>query len=60
MLTDVQLIDLAEKMHIPLESVSFKDELPKLKYNMSHIINLEDELDNEGLPNNGSHWLDML
>jgi len=56
MLTDVQLIDLAQKMSIPLESVSFKDELPKLKYNRSYIINLEDELDNEGLPNQGSHW----
>ena len=57
MLTDVQIQELAVKMHIPLECVSFKDELPsKLKYNRGYIINMEDQLDAEGLPNDGSHW----
>ena len=52
MLTDSQILDLAQKMDIPLESVSFKDELPaKLKFNRAYIINLENEFDAEGLPN---------
>ena len=57
MLTDVQLKELAVKMQFPLESVTFKDELPsKLKYNVGYIINLENELDDKGEPNSGSHW----
>ena len=57
MLTDFQIQDLAQKMDIPLESVSFKDELPgKLKFNRAYIINLENEFDAEGRPNEGSHW----
>jgi len=59
MLSDVQLKDLAERMDIPLEAVVFKDELynlGKLKYNRSYIINLENEFDENGEPNDGSHW----
>ena len=57
MLTDFQIQDLAQKMDIPLESVSFKDELPgKLKFNRAYVINLENQFDAEGLPNEGSHW----
>ena len=57
MLTDAQIVELAGKMGIPLESVSFKDELPgKLKFNRAYVVNLENEYDAEGLPNQGSHW----
>jgi hypothetical protein len=59
MLTDIDLKDLAQKMDIPLEAVVFKDELlkmPNLKYNTSYIINMENEFDEEGNPNSGSHW----
>ena len=57
MLSDHQLYDLAKRMGVPLESVSFKDELPKkLKYNVGYIINMENELDEKGQPNDGSHW----
>jgi hypothetical protein len=57
MLSDVQLKELSVKMNYPLEAVCFKDELPsKLKYNVGYIINMESELDNEGKPNDGSHW----
>ncbi len=56
MLTDGQLESMAERMRIPLESVTFKDDLPKLKFNRSYIINMQDELDDKGRPNSGSHW----
>ena len=59
MLTDCQIKDLAKKMNIPLERVCFKDQLPQkpLKYICSYIINMDNELDEEGKPNEGSHWV---
>ncbi len=56
MLSAEQLFDLAGRMDIPLEGVAFKDELPPLKFNKVYIVNLEDELDEYGKPNTGSHW----
>jgi hypothetical protein len=56
-LTDTQLKYLAGKMGFSLEDVCFKDELPtKLKSNTSYIINLENEFDEDGEPNSGTHW----
>jgi len=56
-LTDTQLKELAKKMGFNLESVCFKDELPyKVKSNTSYIINLENEFDEDGEPNSGTHW----
>ena len=59
MLTNIQVIDLAERMNIPLEDVVFKSELANmtLRYNKSYIINLEDEFDEEGRKNQGSHYV---
>ena len=59
MLTNIQVIDLAERMNIPLEEVVFKSELTNmtLRYNRSYIINLEDEFDEEGRKNQGSHYV---
>lgn len=59
MLTNVQVESLAERMHIPLEPVVFKSELKDmvLKYNKSYIINLEDEFDEDGQKNSGSHYV---
>ena len=58
MLNDSQIEELAGKMNIPLEGVYFKDALPsKLKYNRAYVLNMEDELDHEGKPNDGSHWV---
>jgi hypothetical protein len=59
MLTNFQLEDLAKRMNFPLEAVCFKDEIPKLKFNKSYIINLENAEDEEGNPNQGSHWVCM-
>ena len=56
-LTNFQLEELAEKMNFPLEGCYFKDEVPdKLEYNKCYIVNLENELDENGEPNSGSHW----
>ena len=58
MLSDVQLQENAVKMHVPLEGIHFKNCMPqKLKYNVSYILNMEDELTEEGKPNDGSHWV---
>jgi len=58
MLSNVQVKDLAKKMGIHLDGVYFKSELKdmKLKYNVAYIINLEDEFDENGEPNDGSHY----
>jgi hypothetical protein len=59
MLTNLQVEDLAERMNIRLEPVVFKSELANmtLKYNRSYIINLEDEFDETGQKNSGSHYV---
>lgn len=57
MLTDNQLKELSVKMNIPLEDIIFKDQSPnKFKFNKSYIINLEDEYDEGGNLQSGSHW----
>ena len=59
MLNNFQIIELAEKMNIPLEGVYFKDEIDMgdLKVGKSYVINLENEFDDDdGTRNGGSHW----
>ena len=58
-LTDIQLKEMAKKMHYPLEAVLYKSQLKDhtLKYNVGWIVNLEDEYDDEGRPNDGSHYV---
>jgi hypothetical protein len=58
MLNNVQVKDLASRMGLKLEGVYFKSELKdmKMKPNMCYIINLEDEYDEDGEPNEGSHY----
>jgi hypothetical protein len=57
-LTDTQIWDLAKRMDVPLVFCGFKTELEKekLKYNKSYIINMEDEFDEDGQRNQGSHY----
>jgi len=57
-LTDTQIWDLAKRMEVPLVFCGFKTELEteKLQYNKSYIINMEDEFDEDGERNNGSHY----
>ena len=58
-LTDTQIWDLAKRMNIPLVFCDFKDNLPltgDLKYNKAYIINMENEYDQNGEPNEGSHY----
>lgn len=59
MLTDYQIKSMAKKMGIPLGGVVFKTELPKMKleYNKTYIINLEDETDEDGNANEGTHYV---
>jgi hypothetical protein len=58
MLTDTQIWDLADRMAIPLVFCDFKDKLSKerLQYGKSYIINMENEFDEDGTPNKGSHY----
>jgi len=57
-LSDTEIFDLAKRMEIPLVFCGFKDELleHKLKYNCGYIINMEDEFDEDGERNSGSHY----
>ena len=56
-LTDTQIEKLCKRMNIPLAGIFFKDELVSpLEYNKAYFVNLEDSEDEEGRPNDGSHW----
>jgi hypothetical protein len=57
-LTDTQIWELAKKMKTPLVFCDFKDQLEgkKLQYNKFYIINMENEFDEEGRRNEGSHY----
>ena len=59
MLNNFQIIKLCGKMKIPLEGVYYKDEidLSDLKIGRSYVINLENEYDDDGSRNGGSHWV---
>jgi hypothetical protein len=59
MLSNFELMNLAQKMNMPLERICFKNELKdeKLKYNVGYIINSQDDVDEEtGEDNQGMHW----
>lgn len=58
-LTNFQIEELSKRMGIPLVFCGFKSDLkeqPKLQLNKAYIVNLEDEFDEQGQPNDGSHW----
>jgi len=57
-LSDTEIWTLAEKMDVPLVFAGFKDQLKrkKLQYNKSYIINMENEFDEDGFKNTGSHY----
>jgi hypothetical protein len=56
-LTDKQIKNLAKKMSIPMGGVCFKNELPKIEFNKSYFINMEDSVDETGQLNPGTHWV---
>lgn len=56
-LTDSQIFDLAKRMQIPMADVCFKDELEApLQVNKFYVINIEDSIDKDGNPSDGTHW----
>ncbi len=56
-LTDTQIKELCKKMNIPLAGVFFKNEIPNaLEKNKVYFINLDDDFDESGSLNSGSHW----
>jgi hypothetical protein len=58
-LTNTQVWELAEKMRVPLVFCDFKSKLKnkKLQYNKSYVVNMEDEFDEDGHRNSGSHYV---
>lgn len=59
MLSNFEIINLANKMNLPLERICFKNELLEepLKYNRGYIINSQDDVcDETGEENGGIHW----
>lgn len=60
-LTDTQITELCRRMNIPLASnkgIAFKTEFSPsdLEYNKAYFVNLQDEYDDNGSLNSGSHW----
>jgi len=58
-LTNLQIIELANRMGTPLERVCFKNQLcdEKLVYNKGYIINMQDDKSPDGRLNQGSHYV---
>jgi len=58
-LSDTEIYDLAERMSVPLVFCNFKTRLKgkKVKFNKSYIVNMEDEFDENGERNPGSHYV---
>ena len=58
-LTDHELKSLAKRMGMKLEAVVYKSELENmdLKYNVSYIINLDNEYAADGTQNSGTHYV---
>jgi hypothetical protein len=57
-LSDVEMYDLARRMNVDLVFCSFKSNLAEetLQYNKSYVVNLENKIDEDGIPNTGSHY----
>jgi len=51
--TDEELENWAKKLHVPLNFIGFKDELPKMPKAGGYIINLASSHDGSG----GTHWV---
>jgi hypothetical protein len=61
MLSNFDLEDMAQKHHLNnFVGVFSKDVLPNNLIIGSYIINLENDRDDNGLLNNGSHWLGLF
>lgn len=58
-LTDDELRSLSKRMGMKLEGVVYKSQLQDmdLKYNVPYIINLDNEYDEDGRQNSGSHYV---
>ena len=59
MLSNFEIMNLAQKMRLPLERICFKNELldEPIKYNVGYIINSQNDVDEEtGEDNGGMHW----
>lgn len=58
MLSNFELSDLCDKLHIPLAGIYSKDNIPpKLQEKIAYIINIEDSEDEYGNGLVGSHWV---
>lgn len=57
MLTDGQIMELAPRMNIPLVGCYFKNDLPNIEIGKSYIVNLENDVDEQGNISAGTHWI---
>lgn len=59
MQSNIDLMDEAKKLHIPLVDVVCKDKLKNVRYrqgNYGIIVNLQDDFDASGVDLSGTHW----
>ena len=61
MLSNHDIDLLLEKLNIPnFKGCYYKDKLKTIQPNSSYIINLNNELDEKGRRNTGSHWVALV
>ena len=61
MLSNHDIDELVQKLNIPnFKGCYYKDKLKTIQPNSSYIINLNNELDEKGNRNSGSHWVALL
>lgn len=57
MLTDQQIEELAPRMGIPLAGIYYKNEIPNIQIGRSYVINLSNDVDEQGNVLPGTHWI---
>jgi len=60
MLTNFQLAEESHKLGIPLVGIFNKDNLPNERKEGCYIINLQDDFDEHGNDQMGSHWTSFI
>lgn len=61
MLTNTDIEQLCPRLEIDLAGIYFKDELPRqIVSNRLYVLNLQNEVDEEGNLNAGTHWTGFM
>jgi len=56
-ISNFKIEEIADKLKLPIVGVFSKDQLPSRQQIGSYYINMENSVDAQGNPMNGSHWI---